>query len=148
MSEGQPGFGWALLLRGGGGAADLYYLISEWGSEEALNRAAVTPEKRACIDRHQPYQYMVRSPAFREVVEVITDEREGLAAGSSDLDAVHRLVDDDSQPLVGSPARRLLLQVVAEPHRRYEVTLWERGQAPAGAPLGELMLSLPRGEAG
>lgn len=150
ISAEQPGFEWVVLVRAGG-EEEHWYSLSGWASEAALDAAGSTPAMTDCIERHEPYRYMVTKPAFREVADPIHDDPGRLDAATAvhttfDVRAGEALADFADWARRGAEpgvARRIVLQVKEQPTRFYAVDLLTAGAEHRANPPSELLASEP-----
>jgi hypothetical protein len=130
ISARARGFRWAVLVRAEGQGPHHYYHVAAWDSEDALDRAGKDPEMVRCIEHHRPYDHMATVPAFREVVEVLDDERDGIAVVQA-LHTTYQVRDDAPARFAAwhrsardpAAARSILLRCVEDRRRFYGLAL-------------------------
>lgn len=169
-----PGHRWTLLLHPQVEHPDRYYQVSQFESQAALDASGLTPQVKELLERVQPYQYMTRAPAHREVSRVLFDLMpDGSSPGESSGRGSHvrYTLRDTGQAtaladeLRAAPwpdgggertGRRLLLQTEADPSVVYYIAAPSGSAAdPQPSPEGvvrsavadpcEVMLELGRG---
>ncbi len=154
LTRGAAGHRWSLLLHPQDHYADRYYQVSQFESEADLDVSAQDRRMLDLVKRAEPYRHMTRTPAFREVTDVLVDSgRNGSpAAGPAprwthvryELAAADRARSWSEQLAAGSPTssdasgRRILLHVAADPRVFYDVTA-SAVPAVVAAPSGDVV---------